>query len=79
MLASSSVQDVMNLGAVAHLSAIEARLPFIHFFDGFLYSHEIQKIELLEQEEPHADMLDWEVQRGFHHRALNPTIPSCAA
>ena len=74
MLASSSVQDVMNLGAVAHLSAIEARLPFIHFFDGFRTSHEIQKIELLEQEEL-ADMLDWEAVEAFRHRALNPDHP----
>lgn len=77
MLASSSVQDVMNLGAVAHLSAIEARLPFIHFFDGFRTSHEIQKIELLEQEEL-ADMLDWEAVEAFPPPRPEPR-PSPAA
>lgn len=74
LLASSSVQDVMNLGAVAHLSAIEARLPFIHFFDGFRTSHEIQKIELLEQEEL-ASMLNWDAVDSFRRRALNPDHP----
>ncbi len=74
LLASSSVQDVMNLGAVAHLSAIEARLPFIHFFDGFRTSHEIQKIELLEQEEL-AELVDYKAVEEFRHRALNPDHP----
>ena len=48
MLASGSVQEVMDLGGIAHLSAIKGRVPFLHFFDGFRTSHEIQKIEVLE-------------------------------
>mgnify|MGYP000034276454 FL=1 len=68
MLASSSVQDVMNLGAVATFRHSRRACPSIHFFDGFRTSHEIQKIELLEQEEL-ADMLDWEAVEAFRHRA----------
>ena len=52
MLASSSVQEVMDLGAVAHLSTIKAKVPFLHFFDGFRTSHEIQKIEVLDYAVP---------------------------
>ncbi len=74
LLASSSVQDVMNLGAVAHLAAIESRIPFVHFFDGFRTSHEIQRIELLEQEELEG-MLDKDAVEAFRHRALNPDHP----
>lgn len=74
MLASSPVQDVIDLGAVTHLSAIEACLPLIYLFDGFRTSHEIQKIELLEQGEL-ADMFDWETVEALRHRALNPDHP----
>lgn len=73
-LASSSVQDAMDLGAVAHLSAIKGRIPFIHFFDGFRTSHEIQKIETLEYEEL-ATLLDKKAVKEFRKRALNPDHP----
>lgn len=74
LLASSSVQQVMDLGAVAHLAAIKGRVPFLHFFDGFRTSHEIQKIEVLEYEEL-ANLLDKEAVREFRRRALNPDHP----
>ena len=51
MLASGSVQEIMDLAGVAHLSAIKSRIPFLHFFDGFRSSHEVQKIEYLEMED----------------------------
>ena len=57
MLCSSSVQEVMDLGAVAHLSTIKGRVPVLHFFDGFRTSHEIQKIEMWDTEDL-ADMVD---------------------
>ena len=75
LLASSSVQDAMFLGAVAHLAAIRSRIPFLHFFDGFRTSHEIQKIEVLEYEEL-ADLLDMDAVRAFRARALNPDHPA---
>ena len=74
MLAEASVQEVMDLGAVAHLVAIKGRVPFINFFDGFRTSHEIQKIETID----YADlgkMLDWDAVEAFRHRALNPDHP----
>ncbi len=74
LLASSSVQDAMFLGAVAHLSAIKARLPFLHFFDGFRTSHETQKIEVLEYEEVEK-LIDYEALEKFRHHALNPDHP----
>ncbi len=74
MLASSSVQEVMHLGAVAHLAAIRGRFPFLHFFDGFRTSHEIQKIEVLEYEEL-ARLLDWEAVAAFRRRAQSPDEP----
>lgn len=74
LLASSSVQDAMNLGTVAHLSAIKGRIPFLHFFDGFRTSHEIQKIEILEYEELGA-LLDKKALKEFRKRALNPDHP----
>ncbi len=69
MLASSNVQDASFLSAVAHLSAIEASIPFLHFFDGFRTSHEIQKIEVLERED-YAAMLNQEALCRFRKRAL---------
>ena len=75
LLASSSVQDCMYLGAVAHLAAIKGRLPFLHFFDGFRTSHEIQKIGVLEYEELEK-LLDWEAVNAFRRRALNPDHPT---
>ena len=74
MLASSSVQEVCDLAAVAHLSAIKGRLPFIHFFDGFRTSHEIQRIEALSYED-YEEMLDKEAVQAFRERALSPNHP----
>ncbi|WP_219951966.1 pyruvate:ferredoxin (flavodoxin) oxidoreductase [Dickeya zeae] len=74
MLAESSVQQVMDLSAVAHLAAIKGRVPFINFFDGFRTSHEIQKIELLEYDEL-AMLLDREAVDHFRRRALHPDHP----
>lgn len=74
LLASSSVQEAMDLAAVAHLSAIKGRMPFLHFFDGFRTSHEIQKIEVLEYEEL-ANLLDHEAVTEFRRRSLNPDNP----
>ena len=75
MLASSSVQDASLLSAVAHLSSIEASLPFIHFFDGFRTSHEIDKIEVLDDEE-YKKLLNYEALNEFRKRALNPFNPN---
>ena len=75
MLASSSVQDTMFLGAVAHLAAIKSRIPFLHFFDGFRTSHEIQKIEVLEYDEL-ASLIDMDAVRDFRARSLNPDHPA---
>ena len=74
LLASGSVQECMDLGCIAHLSAIGARLPFVHFFDGFRTSHEIQKIEVIE-EETVKKLVDWEGIKKFRNRALNPDHP----
>ena len=73
-IASSSVQDAMNLAAVTHLSAIKSRIPFMHFFDGFRTSHEIQKIDVLDYEDL-AALVDWDAVNEFRHRALNPDHP----
>ena len=78
MLASASVQECMDLGAVAHLSAIKGSIPFMHFFDGFRTSHELQKIEVLDYEDL-AKLLDWDAVQRFRDHALNsehPTIRS---
>jgi len=74
MLASSSVQDAAYMSGVAHLSAIKASLPFMHFFDGFRTSHEIQKIEVL-QTSDYADLIDMEALELFRARAMNPLKP----
>ena len=74
MLCSSSVQEVMDLGAVAHLSAIRGRVPFLHFFDGFRTSHEIQKIETWDYEDLRP-LLDMDAVEAFRQRALNPEHP----
>ena len=73
-LASSSVQETMDLGAVAHLAAIKGKVPFVHFFDGFRTSHEIQKIETWDTEDL-ADMLDMDSVNEFRNNALNPNHP----
>jgi pyruvate-ferredoxin/flavodoxin oxidoreductase len=74
MLASSSVQEVMDLAGVAHLAAIRSRVPFIHFFDGFRTSHEQQKIEVIPYEDL-APLVDWEAVEAFRKRGLNPEHP----
>ena len=75
MLASSSVQDASYLSVIAHLSAIKASLPFMHFFDGFRTSHEINKIEVLEKSDL-IDLIDKEALEKFRARALNPLKPN---
>ena len=75
MLCESSVQEVMDLTPVAHLSAIKGKVPFINFFDGFRTSHEIQKIEEWDYDDL-ADMADWDAIAEFRARALNPNNPS---
>lgn len=74
MLVSNSVQEVMDLASVAHLSAIKGRVPFLHFFDGFRTSHEIQKIECIDYDEL-AKILDWDAVNTFKRHALNPEHP----
>ena len=74
MLASASVQEAEDLAAVAHLSTIKASIPFIHFFDGFRTSHEIQKIELID-EEALKGMISEKALAAFRRRALNPDAP----
>ena len=74
MLATSSVQEVMDLAAVAHLCAIKGRVPFMHFFDGFRTSHEIQKIEALDMEDL-AGLVDQKALQAFRDRAINPEHP----
>ncbi len=74
MLCSSNVQETMDLGAVAHLTAIKGRVPFMHFFDGFRTSHEIQKIEVWDYEDL-KDMVDMDAVDAFRQRALNPEHP----
>ena len=74
LLCESSVQEVMDLTPVAHLSALKGKLPFINFFDGFRTSHEIQKIEEWDYEDL-KDMVDWEYIDAFRKNALNPNHP----
>ncbi|KAA6345860.1 pyruvate-ferredoxin/flavodoxin oxidoreductase [termite gut metagenome] len=74
MLAEGSVQEVMDLAAVAHLSTIKSRIPFVNFFDGFRTSHEIQKIEMLENNDL-AHLIDQNALAEFRKRALNPSNP----
>ena len=74
-LASSSVQECMDLGAVAHLAAIKGHVPVQHFFDGFRTSHEIQKIDVLDYEDLRG-MVDWDELKKFRDRALNPEHPT---
>lgn len=74
MIASSSVQEAMDLGAVAHLSTLKSRIPFVHFFDGFRTSHEIQKIEALDQDAL-KEMISDKSLAAFRNRALNPNKP----
>lgn len=74
LLATNSVQEVMDLAAVAHLASIKTHVPFLHFFDGFRTSHEIQKVEQLEYDEL-AKLVDYDALQAFRNRALNPEHP----
>ena len=74
MIASSSVQEVMDLGGIAHLAAIKSRVPFLHFFDGFRTSHEIQKVEVMDYEDLDK-LLDYNAVKEFRDRSLNPERP----
>ncbi len=73
-IASASVQEIMDLGLVTHLSAIEASLPFIHFFDGFRSSHEIQKVEMIEYDDM-AKLVNWDAVKAFRARGVSPERP----
>jgi len=75
MLASSSVQEAMDLALVAHLSTLEGSVPFMHFYDGFRTSHEIQKIEIIDYEDM-ASLMNWDAYRAFKSRAMNPESPN---
>ncbi len=74
LLATSSVQEIMDIAAVAHLAALKSRIPFLHFFDGFRTSHEVQKVEYFDTHEL-ADLLDHKALQEFRNRALNPENP----
>ncbi len=74
MIASGSVQEIMDIAGTAHLSAIKSRIPFLHFFDGFRSSHEIQKVELLETEDL-KKFVDMDAIQSFRNNALNPEHP----
>lgn len=74
LLASASVQEAHDLAYVAHLSAIKSRVPFLHFFDGFRTSHEIQKIEIIDEKDI-AKLVDYDAVQDFRDRALNPEHP----
>ncbi len=73
-LATGNVQEIMDIAAVAHLTAIKTRVPFVHFFDGFRTSHEIQKVEHFENEDL-ADLVDYDALQTFRDNALNPEHP----
>ncbi len=74
LLCASSVQEVMDLALVAHLSAIESRVPFLHFFDGFRTSHELQKIEVIDYADM-AKLVNWQAVADFRARGANPEKP----
>ena len=74
MLCSNSPQEIMDLSAIAHLCAIKGRIPFLHFFDGFRTSHEIQKISVWDYKDLY-NLVDWESVNSFRNRALNPEMP----
>ncbi len=74
LLASGSVQETMDLGGVAHLASLKSRVPFLHFFDGFRTSHEIQKIEVMDYEDLKG-LVDQDALKEFKDRALNPEHP----
>ncbi|MEF9864613.1 MAG: pyruvate:ferredoxin (flavodoxin) oxidoreductase, partial [Christensenellaceae bacterium] len=74
MLTSASVQEVMDMAAIAHLSTLKAKIPFVHFFDGFRTSHEVSKIEMLDYETL-GKMTDWNAIADFRARGMNPDHP----
>ena len=74
LMAASSIQEIMDLGVVSHLSTIRANIPFVNFFDGFRNSHEIQKIEVIDYDTM-AEMVDMQYVENFRIRALNPELP----
>lgn len=74
MLATSSAQEIMDIAGIAHLAAIKSRIPFIHFFDGFRTSHELLKVEAMDQEAI-AKLVDYEALQKFRDNALNPEHP----
>lgn len=74
MIATGSVQEIMDLAPVAHLAAIKGRVPFLHFFDGFRTSHEIQKVEAADQELV-KNLIDWDALQAYRNRSLNPEHP----
>ena len=74
MLAETNAQEIMDLGAVAHLAAIEGRVPFLHYFDGFRTSHEIQKVEVWDYNDL-SEMCNWDAVKAFRERSLNPEHP----
>lgn len=74
LLASGGVQEVMDLGGVAHLASLKSRVPFLHFFDGFRTSHEIQKVEVMDYEDLKG-LVDQDALKEFRDRALNPEHP----
>ena len=75
MLASNSVQEVMDMALVAHLATLESRVPFMHFFDGFRTSHEVQKIDQIEYEDM-AKLVNWKAIDEFRKRGMNPEHPN---
>lgn len=74
MISSSSVQEILDLGAVAHLTAIKSSIPFTHFFDGFRTSHEIQKVEAVDYED-YKKLVDFDAIANFRMRSMNPNRP----
>jgi len=74
MVASSSIQEVIDLALVSHLSTLKTRVPFLHFFDGFRTSHEVQKVELIDYEDI-KKIVDWDAIKAFRERALSPEKP----
>ncbi|HED23889.1 MAG TPA: pyruvate:ferredoxin (flavodoxin) oxidoreductase, partial [Firmicutes bacterium] len=74
LLSSNSIQEVMDLGLIAHLSTLKTRVPFLHFFDGFRTSHEVQKIEVIDYEDI-KKIVDWDAIKAFRERALTPEKP----
>ncbi|MFH1296225.1 MAG: pyruvate:ferredoxin (flavodoxin) oxidoreductase [Bacteroidota bacterium] len=74
LMASGSIQEIMDLAGIAHLSAIKSKIPFLHFFDGFRSSHEVQKIEAFSNEDM-ARLIDYKILQEFRDNALNPEHP----